>query len=302
VKPAPLPAPPVVPAARPVLARRVWVSPAAVLRRQPAVVLGTALLALHLGLALLGPTLAPHGFAEMQMLHTLEAPSWAFLAGTDQFGRDNLSRVMWGARRTLAVALVSTLLGVTLGVVVGMVGGYYRGWIDELLMRLVDGMMAIPALLLAMLILTTLGSSPTYVVLGIAVVFMPRTARMVRGVALGLGAAEFVDAARLRGEAGAYVIFREMLPNAWAPIIVEASIRFSYAILLATSLGFLGLGAGPPTPDWGLMINEALPFLDQAPWLAVLPAAAIASAVVGANLIGEGIREALALRQSLDSA
>ena len=140
-------------------------------------------------------------------------------------------------------------------------------------MRLVDGMMAIPALLLAMLILTTLGSSPVYVVLGIAVVFMPRTARMVRGVALSLGAAEFVDAARLRGESGAYVIFREMLPNAWAPIIVETSIRFSYAILLATSLGFLGLGAGPPTPDWGLMINEALPFLDQAPWLAVLPAA-----------------------------
>ena len=264
--------------------------------------LGAALLALHLGLALLGPTLAPHGFAHMQVLHTLEAPSWAFLAGTDQFGRDNLSRVMWGARRTLAVAMVSTLLGVTLGVVIGMVGGYYRGWIDELLMRLVDGMMAIPALLLAMLILTTLGSSPIYVVLGIAIVFMPRTARMVRGVALSLGAAEFVDAARLRGESGAYVIFREMLPNAWAPIIVEASIRFSYAILLATSLGFLGLGAGPPTPDWGLMINEALPFLDQAPWLAVLPAAAIASAVVGANLIGEGIREALALRHSLDSA
>ena len=282
--------------------RRARVSPGAVLRRQPAVALGAALLGLHLTLAALGPTLAPYGFAQMQVLHTLEAPSRQFLAGTDQFGRDNLSRVMWGARRTLAVAIVSTLLGVTLGVVVGMVGGYYRGWVDEILMRLVDGMMAIPALLLAMLILTTLGSSPVYVVLGIAVVFMPRTARMVRGVALSLGAAEFVDAARLRGESGAYVIFREMLPNAWAPIIVETSIRFSYAILLATSLGFLGLGAGPPTPDWGLMINEALPFLDQAPWLAVMPAAAIASAVVGANLVGEGIREALALRQSLESA
>jgi peptide/nickel transport system permease protein len=153
-----------------------------------------------------------------------------------------------------------------------------------------------------MLILTTLGSSPVYVVLGIAVVFMPRTARMVRGVALSLGQAEFVDAARLRGESGAYVILREMLPNAWAPIIVESSIRFSYAILLATSLGFLGLGAGPPTPDWGLMINEALPFLDQAPWLAVLPALAISSAVVGANLVGEGIREALAIRQSPEAA
>ena len=110
----------------------------------------------------------------------------------------------------------------TLGVIVGMVGGYYRGWVDEVLMRVVDGLMALPSLLLAMLILTTLGSSPVYVVAGIAVVFMPRTARMVRGVALSLGAAEFVDAARLRGESGAYVIFREMLPNAWGPIIVEA--------------------------------------------------------------------------------
>ena len=273
-----------------------------VVRRSPAVLLGALLLLLHLGLALLGPTLAPYGFAQMQVLHTLEAPSRTFLGGTDQFGRDQLSRVMWGARRTLAVALISTALGVALGVVVGMVGGYYRGWVDEVLMRLVDALMALPALLLAMLLLTTLGSSPVYVVLGIAVVFMPRTARMVRGVALSLGAAEFVDAARLRRESGAYVIFREMLPNAWGPIIVESSIRFSYAILLATSLGFLGLGAGPPTPDWGLMINEALPFLAQAPWLAVLPALAISSAVVGANLVGEGIREALALRQSLDAA
>jgi peptide/nickel transport system permease protein len=267
-----------------------------VVRRSPAVLLGALLLLFHLGLALLGPTLAPYGFAQMQVLHTLEPPSRAFLAGTDQFGRDQLSRVMWGARRTLAVALISTALGVALGVVVGMVGGYYRGWMDEVLMRLVDALMALPALLLAMLILTTLGSSPVYVVLGIAVVFMPRSARMVRGVALSLGAAEFVDAARLRRESGAYVIFREMLPNAWGPII------FSYAILLATSLCFLGLGAGPPTPDWGLMINEALPFLAQAPWLAVLPALAISSAVVGANLVGEGIREALALRQSLDVA
>jgi peptide/nickel transport system permease protein len=283
-------------------ARRPGIAVAALVRRSPAILLGALLLALHLGLALLGPTLAPYGFAQMQVLHTLEPPSRTFLAGTDQFGRDQLSRVMWGTRRTLAVAMISTTLGVALGVAVGMVGGYYRGWVDEVLMRLVDALMALPALLLAMLILTTLGSSPVYVVLGIAVVFMPRTARMVRGVALSLGQAEFVDAARLRGESGAYVILREMLPNAWAPIIVESSIRFSYAILLATSLGFLGLGAGPPTPDWGLMINEALPFLDQAPWLAVLPALAISSAVVGANLVGEGIREALALRQSPEAA
>ncbi len=266
--------------------------------RSPAVAVGAALLALHLGLALGGPTLARYPYAEFHMAHPLEPPSRAFWGGTDQFGRDQWSRVMWGARGTLALASVSTILGVGLGVVIGMVGGFYRGLLDEILMRLMDALMALPALLLAMLLLTTVGAKPVYVVLGIAVVFMPRSARVVRGVALSLAASEFIDAARVRGERGAYILFREMLPNAWAPITVEVTIRFAYAILLATSLGFLGLGAQPPAPDWGLMINEALPFLSQAPWLAILPAAAISSAVVGANLLGDGLQEALALRRS----
>jgi peptide/nickel transport system permease protein len=270
---------------------------AALARRFPAATVGAGLLLVHVGLAVVGPTLAPYPYAELHILHTLERPSRQFPGGTDQFGRDQLSRVMWGARATLAVAAASTVIGVALGVAVGMVGGYYRGIVDEVLMRLVDGLMALPSLLLAMLILTTLGSHPLYVVIGIAVVFMPRSARMVRGVALALAACDFVDAARLRGESGGYIILREMLPNAWTPIIVEVSIRFGYAILLATSLGFLGLGAGPPTPDWGLMINEGLSFLDQAPWLVVLPSVAIATAVVGANLVGDGIREALAVRE-----
>jgi peptide/nickel transport system permease protein len=231
------------------------------------------------------------------MLHTLEAPSRAFPGGTDQYGRDQLSRVMWGARGTLLLAVASTLLGVGLGVVVGMLGAFYRGLLDEVLMRFVDALMALPALLLAMLLLTTVGTNPVYVALGIGVVFMPRSARVVRGVALSLAAAEFIDAARVRGERGLYIIFAEMLPNAWAPIIVEVTIRFAYAILLATSLGFLGLGAQPPAPDWGLMINEALPFLAQAPWLAVMPAAAISSAVVGANLLGDSLSDVLALRR-----
>jgi peptide/nickel transport system permease protein len=276
----------------------VW---AGLARRFPAAAVGGGLLGIHVLLALLGPTLAPYHYAELHILHTLEPPSRQFLGGTDQFGRDLLSRVMWGARATLAVAAASTLIGVALGVAVGMIGGYYRGIVDEILMRIVDALMALPSLLLAMLILTTLGSHPLYVVIGIAIVFMPRSARMVRGVALSLAASDFVDAARLRGESAGYIIVREMLPNAWTPIIVEVSIRFGYAILLATSLGFLGLGAGPPTPDWGLMINEALSFLDQAPWLAILPAVAIATVVVGANLVGDGIREALAVRVSSEA-
>ena len=180
-----------------------------------------------------------------------------------------------------------------------MVGGFYRGVLDEVLMRIMDVLMALPSLLLAMLILATLGTGSIYVVIGIATVFMPRASRVIRGVALSLASAEFVDAARVRGESGMYIIFREMLPNAWTPIIVEVTIRFSYAILLSTSLGFLGVGASPPSPDWGLMISEGLPFLQQAPWLVALPAIAISTAVVGANLLGDGVREALTARQRL---
>lgn len=266
---------------------------AGAVRGSKAATVGAAILAVHLVLAVLGPALAPYRYTEFHMTHLLEAPSRQFLAGTDQFGRDQLSRVMWGARGTLTLAVVSTVLGEALGVTVGLVGGYYRGVIDEVLMRTMDALMAFPSILLAMLILTSLGHSPTYVVIGIAVVFMPRAARVLRGVVLSLAASEFVDAARARGERGWYILFRELLPNAWTPIIVDTTIRFSYSILLATSLGFLGLGAAPPSPDWGLMINEALPFLNQAPWLALLPALAISSAVVGANLLGDGIQAGL---------
>jgi peptide/nickel transport system permease protein len=268
-----------------------------VLLGSPAAAVGTALLAAHVGLAVFGPALAPHHFAQFDILHTLEPPSREFWGGTDQFGRDQLSRVMWGARATLLLATASTALGVGFGVVVGMVGAFYRGLLDEVLMRIVDALMALPALLLAMLLLTTVGANPVYVAVGIGVVFMPRSARVLRGVALSLAVSEFIDAARARGEHGLYIIFAEMLPNAWAPIIVEATIRFAYAILLATSLGFLGLGAQPPAPDWGLMINEALPFLAQAPWLAILPAIGISTVVIGANLLGDALRETLSLRR-----
>ena len=250
-------------------------------------------------MGVLGPTLAPYHYAEFHIESALQSPSRKFLAGTDQFGRDQLSRVLWGARGTLALAAVSTVVGVGLGVIVGMAGGFYRGILDEILMRLMDVLMALPSLLLAMLILTALGTGSMYVIIGIALVFMPRASRVIRGVALSLAAAEFVDAARVRGESGVYIIFREMLPNAWTPITVELTIRFSYAILLSTSLGFLGVGASPPTPDWGLMISEGLPFLAQAPWLVTLPAIAIAVIVVAANLFGDGVREALAARHRL---
>ncbi len=261
-----------------------------------AATIGSLLLAVHAALALFGPVLASYNYAAFHAVHALEPPSRVFLGGTDEFGRDQLSRVMWGARGTLGVAVAATVLGEALGVVVGMTGAYYRGIIDEILMRLMDALMSFPSILLAMLILTSVGTNPVYIILGIGIVFMPRAARVLRGVALSLVSSEFVEAARVRGETASYIMFREMLPNAWIPIIVDTTIRFSYAILLATSLGFLGLGPAPPSPDWGLMINEALPYLDIAPWLAILPAIAISTAVVGANLLGDGVQAVLAAR------
>lgn len=271
------------------------------LRTLGSVIMGSAssivalcLLAVLLCLAIFGPWLAPYPYAEFHIQNVLEPPSLQFLAGTDQFGRDQFSRVIWGARGTLVLATLSSLFGVALGVTVGMLAAFYRGFVDEFLMRAMDVLLALPSLLLAMLILTTIGTSPVYVVGAIAVVFMPRAARVVRGIALSLAASEFVDAAKVRGESGLYIAFAEMLPNALGPIIVEITIRFGYAILLASSLGFLGLGARPPMPDWGLMINESLPFLHQAPWLAIAPAIALSTAVVTANLLGDALQRTLA--------
>jgi peptide/nickel transport system permease protein len=194
-----------------------------------------------------------------------------------------------GSRNILVLAAVSTSLGLALGVAVGLVAGYYGGMLDEGLMRLMDVMMSFPSLLLALLILSTLGPALINIIIGIAIVFMPRVARVIRSVVLDIKTKEFVDAARVRGETGIYIMLREILPNALGPIIVEGSIRTSYAILLGAALGFLGLGVQPPAPDWGLQISEGRNFILAAPWVVLFPSLAIASLVVGVNLLADGL-------------
>ena len=224
--------------------------------------------------------------------------------GTDQFGRDVLSRVLSGARSLIVMSLAGTIFGLFLGTAVGMTSGYRGGKIDEVVMRIMDGMMSFPSLLLALLVLTTLGAwdSPldiiddywehVLIVLTIGIAFMPRCARVMRSVTLRMKNLEFVMSARLRGETGTYIIFREILPNAMPVLGVEFSVRLSYAILLVSSLGFLGLGVQPPSPDWGLMIAEGRQFLVAAPHMVLVPAAAVASLVVAVNLLTDGIRQA----------
>jgi peptide/nickel transport system permease protein len=195
-----------------------------------------------------------------------------------------------GSREILAMAPTATALGVLLGVIVGSVAGYYGGLVDEIVMRVVDAMLAFPSLLLAMLVVSMLGPSRTNIILTVAVLFTPRVSRVVRSTVLDVKSKEFVEAAILRGESRFHIMFREILPNCLGPIIVEGSIRVSFAIFIVASLGFLGMGPPPPSPDWGMQVNEARPFTLYAPWTGLFPAAAIASFITALNLLTDGIR------------
>jgi peptide/nickel transport system permease protein len=259
----------------------------------PAGVLGALLVGLHVIAAMGAPYLAPFPPTEFHLEDVLQAPSTTYLFGTDQYGRDVFSRVLYGGRSALMISIAATALGLLAGGAIGMAAGYYGGLVDELLMRAADAMLAFPSLLLAMLILAMVGPNTENLILGIGLIFAPRVARVARSVTLDLCTREYVAAARLRGESSLYILTREILPNALGPLMVEGSIRISYAILLVGTLGFLGLGVQPPSPDWGLTIAEARNFIAVAPWMVFFPAAAIASLVVGANLLADGLYRTL---------
>ena len=269
---------------------------AAILRRlasSPTGMIGVALVGAHLLAALLAPLIAPFSPTEFHVEDKLLPPSGEYWLGTDQYGRDLFSRVVYGGRTALIIASGATALGLLLGGAMGTIAAYYGGKVDEALMRVSDALLSFPSLLLAMLVLTMVGPDLKNLVVGIAVVFSPRVARVTRSVVLGIRGREFVDAARLRGESGLYVMTQEILPNALGPLVVEGSIRVSYAILLVGTLGFLGLGVQPPSPDWGLAVSEARSFISVAPWLVLFPSAAIATAVVGANLLADALHRTL---------
>lgn len=278
--------------------------------------IGLLIVVIHLFVAVFGPLLAPYPATEFHLApeypedHQFSGPTATYLLGTDQFGRDVLSRVLSGARSLIAISLIGAVLGIFLGTVVGMSSGYRGGKLDEVVMRIMDGLMAFPVLLLALLVLTTLGAreapgwledlwEPVLIVLTIGVVFMPHIARVMRSFILKAKTQEFVMSARLRGESATYIVFREILPNAWPILAVQLSVQFSYAILVVSSLGFLGLGVQPPSPDWGLMINEGRQFMSSAPWIPLAPAGAVASLVVGVNLLADGIKQASELPREI---
>jgi peptide/nickel transport system permease protein len=255
-------------------------------------VAGALLLALFAFCAILGPTVVPYdplGSPE-DIANKLRPPSASHLFGTDQLGRDVFSRVVVGARDILSVAPLATLLGTALGVAIGLVTGFFRGLVDDVLMRVVDAFLAIPLVILGLVALVALGPSKGALIGVIGIVFAPIVARTVRAAVLAERQLEYVEAARLRNERAPYIMFAEILPNVAAPIAVEFTVRLGYAIFAIATLSFLGFGVQPPSPDWGLQIKENYVLLNGGHWWPTLfPAIAIAALVVGINLLADGL-------------
>lgn len=276
-----------------------WLEALRQLFNRPSSALGAGLSILFLLMALLGPLIAPYRANQQIVEDARQPPSADHWFGTDNLGRDVFSRVMLGARDVLTLAGLGTLLAVTLGTAIGLISGFQGGWLDEALMRFFDSLLSLPALLLALLLLGSLGPSRGSVLAVIAIAYTPIVARVVRSVVLSVKTKGFVEAARVQGEPLTYLLFREILPSALPTLAVEGALRFSYAIFLVASLGFLGVGVQPPSPDWGRMVQEARTTVSQTPWALYFPAGAIAMVVIGVNLMADGLRQILQVPSQL---
>jgi peptide/nickel transport system permease protein len=238
-------------------------------------------------------TWTPYPPNSMNAPHRLEKPSLEHPMGTDQYGRDTLSRVMKGAVNSIIVGLVTVVIGMSLGVVLGMAAAYYRRWADESIMRLSDLLFGFPAVLTAILITSILGPSVVNAMLAIGIFYIPVFARLTRAVAMTLWEREFIAAARASGLSEFQITLRHVLPNILSPLIIQGTIQFAVAILAEAGLSYLGLGTQPPHASWGRMLYEAQTFMELSPWMAIFPGIAIAWAVLGFNLLGDGLRDTL---------
>ncbi|MBW6455235.1 MAG: ABC transporter permease [Trueperaceae bacterium] len=260
---------------------------------RPGSAIGTSLVAGFLLLAAVGPLIAPYGANEQVFAEARQPPSLARPFGTDHLGRDVFSRVLLGARDIVSVAGLGSLVAVVLGAAAGLLTSYLGGLVEELTFRFFDALLAMPALLLALLLLGMLGPSRANVLIVLTLAYVPIVARVVRSVVLDVKSKDYVAAARMQGEPLPAVLLRDVLPAVLPALAVEAALRFSYAIFLVASLGFLGAGVQPPSPDWGLMIREARTFASLTPWALAAPAVAISVLVVAVNLMAEGLARAL---------
>jgi peptide/nickel transport system permease protein len=261
--------------------------------RNRLVLFGAAIIALMVVLAGLANVVAPHDPTEMKVMDALKGPSGSHLFGTDRFGRDVLSRTIHGTRIALGVALSSIGIAVLIGSVLGLIGGFVGGWSDMLIGRVMDIFFSFPTLVLAIAIAAMMGPGLNNAVLAIAVVYVPLFSRVARGPVIAERAKEHVAAAIALGGGSVRIIFRHILPNVLAPLIVQASVSLAFAILIEASLSYVGLGTQPPDPSWGTMLNEGRTYLETAPWMSIFPGLAIMLAVLGFNLLGDGLRDVL---------
>ena len=268
-------------------------------RRNRGAVIGLAIIVALVLLALLADVVAPHSPIEQFRDATLAPPMWQaggssrFILGTDPVGRDMLSRLIHGARLSLVIGLVSVTLSLSIGVVLGLIAGFFRGVVEVALMRLLDILLALPSLLLAVAVVAILGPGLMNAMFAIAIVMLPHYARQTRAAVIGEMPKDYVNASRIAGAGTLRLMFNCVLPNCAAPLIVQATLGFSSAILDAAALGFLGLGAQPPTPEWGSMLASALEFIQSAWWVVTFPGLAILISVLAFNLMGDGLRDAL---------
>ncbi|MGQ0674657.1 MAG: ABC transporter permease [Rhodospirillales bacterium] len=270
--------------------RRLW-------RRRGAIV-GAVAVAFFVAVALLAPWIAPFDPAKADWLQVRKLPSALYWMGTDEIGRDVMSRLIWGARASLLAGVVSVSIAVAVGVPVGLLSGYCGGWIDHVLQRITDALLACPFLILAIALAAFLGPSLTNAMIAIGISTMPIFIRLTRGQVLAVKVEDYVEAARAVGNPHFRIALRHVLPNVVPPLLVQATLSIAMAILTEASLSFLGLGQQPPEPSWGSMLNTAKNYLDQQPWMAFWPGIAICAVVLGFNLFGDGLRDALDPKES----
>lgn len=261
--------------------------------RNPSAVIGFTIMLGALLIAVLGPTLAPYSPVESQTANMLQPPSGKFLLGTDELGRDILSRIIYGLPLSVLTHLGATAIALVVGTVLGLVAGFFRGWVDHAVVWISDVISAFPAVLLAIVVMAILGSGLTNIMIAVGVVYAPRFARLVRATVFSARELDYVQAAQAIGNGPIRILFRHILPNLASPLIIQATLSLSTTALNEAALSFLGLGAQPPAPAWGNMLNGGRAMMELAPWTVIFPALAIIVLLLGYNLAGDGLRDVL---------
>ncbi len=255
--------------------------------------IGLAFMSIVIGMALFSPWVAPHDPIKHNLINRYADPSWQNIGGTDQYGRDVLSRTIWGSRTSLAVGLLATALAAVFGTTLGLIAGYTTGFVSKFIMWFTDIFMSFPTMVLAVIIVVAFGAGTQNVIFALGIAFIPRYIRLSRATTLSAAQQVYIEASRATGQSHSKIIFKHILPNIAGDIIVMSTLWIATAIRLEASLSFLGLGTQPPTPSWGMMVREGMDFFLGYPWLALIPGGGIFLATMGFNIIGDGMRDAL---------